>query len=154
MLPKILGILALLAVGQVSVQAGPQAAFSTLGHNLDEAAHSLKLNASTNYVETMHLSSISSTEEYTVLNHPKHPGHSIRVKKTDFCDPTVKYVPSIPCTVPQTELKCEGSLRSSSVYTGYLDVDQGAKHLYFYFFESRRDPDNGQLVQYERIESY
>ena len=31
-----------------------------------------------------------------------------------------------------------------SVYTGYLDVDYGAKHLFFYFFESRRDPDNGE----------
>jgi len=30
-----------------------------------------------------------------------------------------------------------------SVYTGYLDVDQGAKHLFFYFFESRRNPETG-----------
>jgi hypothetical protein len=30
-----------------------------------------------------------------------------------------------------------------SVYTGYLDVDAGAKHLFFYFFESRRNPDKG-----------
>ena len=30
-----------------------------------------------------------------------------------------------------------------SVYTGYLDVDYGAKHMFFYFFESRRDPKNG-----------
>ena len=29
------------------------------------------------------------------------------------------------------------------MYTGYLDVDYGAKHMFFYFFESRRDPDNG-----------
>lgn len=90
MLLKILGVISLLAVGQTSVRAGPQAAFSTLGLNLDEHASTLKLNASTNYVETMHLSSISSTEKYTVLKHPKHPGHSVRVKKTDFCDPTVK----------------------------------------------------------------
>lgn len=33
-----------------------------------------------------------------------------------------------------------------SVYTGYLDVDAGAKHLFFYFFESRRDPDNGETL--------
>jgi carboxypeptidase C (cathepsin A) len=32
-----------------------------------------------------------------------------------------------------------------SVYTGFLDVDQGAKHLFFYFFESRRDPDKGEF---------
>lgn len=94
MLLKTLGIISLLAVGQTVVRAGPQAAFSALDHNLGEQAHALKLNASKNYVETMHLSSISSTEEYTVLRHPKHPGHSVRVKKTNFCDPTVKYVSS------------------------------------------------------------
>lgn len=33
--------------------------------------------------------------------------------------------------------------RWSSVYSGYLDVDQGAKHLFFYFFESRRHPETG-----------
>lgn len=31
----------------------------------------------------------------------------------------------------------------NSVYTGYLDVDAGAKHLFFYFFESRSNPDKG-----------
>ena len=29
------------------------------------------------------------------------------------------------------------------MYTGYLDVDDGAKHMFFYFFESRRDPATG-----------
>ena len=33
--------------------------------------------------------------------------------------------------------------RFVSVYTGYLDVDEGAKHLFFYFFESRRNPEKG-----------
>lgn len=92
MLLKLLGIIALLAVGHTTAQAGPQAAFSTHGDTLDEKAHVLHLNASKNYVETMHLSAIRSTEEYTVLKHAKHPGHSVRVKKTDFCDSTVKYV--------------------------------------------------------------
>lgn len=32
-----------------------------------------------------------------------------------------------------------------SVYTGYLDVDYGAKHMFFYFFESRRDPEKGMV---------
>jgi len=32
-----------------------------------------------------------------------------------------------------------------SVYTGYLDVDAGAKHMFFYFFESRRDPEKGTV---------
>ena len=29
-------------------------------------------------------------------------------------------------------------------YTGYIDVE--AKHLFFYFFESRRDPDADDVV--------
>jgi len=31
-----------------------------------------------------------------------------------------------------------------SSYTGYIDV--GAKHLFFYFFESRNDPDKDDVV--------
>ena len=38
----------------------------------------------------------------------------------------------------------------SSVYTGYLDVDDGAKHMFFSFFESRRDPDNGRYDKSRR----
>ena len=32
------------------------------------------------------------------------------------------------------------------MYTGYLDVDYGAKHMFFYFFESRRDPDSDDVI--------
>lgn len=63
----------------------------------------------------LHLSSLGSAA-FTTLEHPRFPAHRVRVKQSTFCDPTV------------------------NVYTGYLDVDQGAKHLFFYFFESRRDP--------------
>ncbi|THH08098.1 hypothetical protein EW146_g9106 [Bondarzewia mesenterica] len=74
-------------------------------------------------VMTMHLSSIASGQEFTVLDHPRFPAHRVRIKKAEFCDPTV------------------------NVYTGYLDVDQGAKHLFFYFFESRRNPDAGTCLE-------
>lgn len=37
------------------------------------------------------LSALSS-ESFTVLTHPAFPRHSARIKKTDFCDHTVKYV--------------------------------------------------------------
>ena len=32
------------------------------------------------------------------------------------------------------------------MYTGYLDIAQGAKHLFFYFFESRSNPDKDPVV--------
>ncbi|TBU28169.1 serine carboxypeptidase [Dichomitus squalens] len=64
-------------------------------------------------------SALSSTA-FTELGHPAFPRHSVRVKKSDFCDGTVQ------------------------AYTGYIDVQ--ARHLFFYFFESRRDPDADDVV--------
>ena len=37
------------------------------------------------------LASIGNTDAFTVLTHPNFPAHQLRVKKTNFCDPTVKY---------------------------------------------------------------
>jgi carboxypeptidase C (cathepsin A) len=34
------------------------------------------------------------------------------------------------------------------MYSGYLDVDYGAKHLFFYFFESRSDPDSDPVLMW------
>ena len=39
---------------------------------------------------TMHLSAVQATETFTTLVHPNFSGHQVRIKKTDFCDPTVK----------------------------------------------------------------
>ena len=36
------------------------------------------------------LASITDVESYATLMHPRFPSHQVRVKKTDFCDPTVK----------------------------------------------------------------
>ena len=33
---------------------------------------------------------------------------------------------------------------ATRAYTGYIDVQ--ARHLFFYFFESRRDPDTDDVV--------
>jgi hypothetical protein len=44
----------------------------------------------------LHLSSITNAHGYVALTHAKYPNHRVRVKKTDFCDPTVKYAD--PCT--------------------------------------------------------
>ncbi|KAF9464276.1 peptidase S10 serine carboxypeptidase [Collybia nuda] len=71
----------------------------------------------------VHLSSVSS-DNYASFSNPRFPGHQVRVKKSQFCDPTV------------------------NVYTGYLDVDAGAKHLFFYFFESRRDPAKDDVMMW------
>ncbi|KAF5320272.1 hypothetical protein D9611_011383 [Ephemerocybe angulata] len=57
---------------------------------------------------------------FTTLEHPAFPKHSVRIKKTEFCDETV------------------------NAYTGYIDVE--ARHLFFYFFESRSEPEKDDVV--------
>lgn len=56
--------------------------------------------------------------------------------------------PSSKLTTPIPEQNVVYNRLPRSVYTGYLDVDAGAKHLFFYFFESRRDPDKGKCLMY------
>lgn len=84
----------------------------------------LQVDSGVNTTSTRMLSSISSVQDFTTLAHPLYPYHRVRVKKSNFCDPTV------------------------NVYTGYLDVDAGAKHLFFYFFESRRDPAKDDVMMW------
>jgi carboxypeptidase C (cathepsin A) len=70
------------------------------------------------------LSSLSSTE-FSTLGHPTYPEHRIRIKETKgFCDPTVK------------------------AYTGFIDIEHGRKHLFFYFFESRRNPEKDDVTMW------
>ncbi|KAJ7129023.1 serine carboxypeptidase [Mycena crocata] len=61
-----------------------------------------------------------SETRFTVLGHPAFPRHSIRIKKSSFCDETVQ------------------------AYTGYIDIQ--ARHIFFYFFESRNDPDTDDVI--------
>ncbi|KAJ3532606.1 hypothetical protein NMY22_g7675 [Coprinellus aureogranulatus] len=63
---------------------------------------------------------VLSETEFTTLKHPAFPRHGVRIKKTKFCDETV------------------------NAYTGYIDVE--ARHLFFYFFESRNDPDEDDVI--------
>ncbi|PVF96679.1 peptidase S10 serine carboxypeptidase [Serendipita vermifera] len=64
-----------------------------------------------------------SPTEFSTLTHPEYPEHRIRIKETKgFCDPTVK------------------------AYTGFVDIESGRKHLFFYFFESRRNPEEDDLT--------
>jgi hypothetical protein len=43
------------------------------------------------------LASLHNVDGFTTLAHDRHPGHRVRVKKTDFCDPTVKCAPVLSC---------------------------------------------------------
>ncbi|KZT13130.1 alpha/beta-hydrolase [Laetiporus sulphureus 93-53] len=56
------------------------------------------------------------------------------------------------CGIRISLLTESGSRKAHSVirlvYTGYLDVDSGAKHLFFYFFESRRDPAKDDVMMW------
>lgn len=82
-----------------------------------------------------------STNEFTTLAHPAFPRYSIRMKKsTDFCDTTVK------CVIHQLLHTKKGPnyFERYSSYTGYIDIE--ARHLFFYFFESRNDPDKDDVI--------
>ncbi|KAK7047203.1 hypothetical protein VNI00_006869 [Paramarasmius palmivorus] len=61
-----------------------------------------------------------SEVQYTTLRHPSFPKYSARIKKTKFCDSTV------------------------NGYTGYIDIE--ARHLFFYFFESRSSPAKDDVI--------
>ncbi|XP_006461495.1 hypothetical protein AGABI2DRAFT_69247 [Agaricus bisporus var. bisporus H97] len=71
-------------------------------------------------LSSLSLSSLDENE-YTVLSdHPLYPNYNVRIKKSRFCDETV------------------------NGFTGYIDIE--ARHLFFYFFESRSDPDKDDVI--------
>ncbi|EJD36685.1 peptidase S10, serine carboxypeptidase [Auricularia subglabra TFB-10046 SS5] len=64
-----------------------------------------------------------SSVEFTTLTHPSYPAHKVRIKRNDgICDDKVKS------------------------YSGYIDIE--ARHLFFYFFESRNDPDADPVLMW------
>ncbi|KAJ6500701.1 serine carboxypeptidase [Mycena sanguinolenta] len=63
----------------------------------------------------------ATTDSYVIWEHPAFPSHSVRIRPVKgFCDPTV------------------------NSYAGYIDVD--ARHLFFYYFESRNEPAHDDVV--------
>ncbi|KAI0367259.1 serine carboxypeptidase [Pilatotrama ljubarskyi] len=100
------------------------AAASTFGAD-SQAVFSPREHAFSRYDEGMFtplgdLSALSSTD-FTRLEHPAFPRYAVRVKQSTFCD------------------------GKAQAYTGYIDVSD-ARHLFFYFFESRRDPDTDDVI--------
>nr|GAT52547.1 predicted protein [Mycena chlorophos] len=63
---------------------------------------------------------VLAATKFTTLVHPAFPNYGVRVKKSNFCDGTV------------------------ASYTGYIDIE--ARHLFFYFFESRSDPETDDVI--------
>ncbi|KAJ7737094.1 Alpha/Beta hydrolase protein [Mycena metata] len=76
-------------------------------------------NSAHNFAPVGTLDALSHTA-FTTLAHPEFPNYGVRIKKTDFCDEGV------------------------GAYTGYIDIQ--ARHLFFYFFESRSNPDEDDVV--------
>lgn len=65
-------------------------------------------------------------DQFTYATHHKLPGYELRIKLTPghFCEET------------------------ANSYSGYLDTSYGTKHFFFYFFESRSDPDKDDVVMW------
>ncbi|KZO96588.1 serine carboxypeptidase [Calocera viscosa TUFC12733] len=72
-----------------------------------------------------HPSSLLLNDESATFTSGNFPGHAVRIRKnTGWCDPDVKS------------------------WTGYIDINEGTKHLFFYFFESRRSPSCDPLLMW------
>jgi hypothetical protein len=84
-------------------------------------------------------------EDYQTLTHAGFPQHAVRIARVhDFCDPTVRC--ANPCRSLRLFLRSSANMEDTSVYSGYVDVE--ARHLFFYFFESRRDPEKDDVVMW------
>ncbi|KAI0800534.1 alpha/beta-hydrolase [Fomes fomentarius] len=60
---------------------------------------------------------------YEQFAHPAFSDYRLRIARPNLCDPTVKQ------------------------YSGYLDISD-TRHLFFWFFEARKDPDSAPLMMW------
>lgn len=101
-LPSLLDMLASIAclvVAFSSVLAGFISDSPQVALNAPSPPHSTIANPAYNFT-TLHLSSITGDDTFTALRHPRFPAHQVRVKKSNFCDPTVKLVRVHDATAP------------------------------------------------------
>ncbi|EEB95125.1 hypothetical protein MPER_05954, partial [Moniliophthora perniciosa FA553] len=77
-----------------------------------------------------------SSSEFTTLKHPEFPSYDVRIKKTRICDEGNGWVLKF--------LSGSFANEKRSAYTGYIDIE--ARHLFFYFFESRSNPENDDVI--------
>ena len=78
-----LAVPALLALGVAAKALGLQVV-------LDSGAASIGALSLNGTRSTQSLASVTSYDEFVSLTHSRYPSHRVRVKKSDFCDPTVK----------------------------------------------------------------
>ncbi|KAF8551275.1 alpha/beta-hydrolase [Imleria badia] len=111
-----LGLLSLGVLSRASSQSVLQVPYAKA--SAAESAYAVSYDDGL-FTPVEHLSALS-VDSFTTFGHPYFPNHSVRIKKTDFCDQTV------------------------NAYTGYIDIE--ARHIYFYFFESRNDPATDDVI--------
>lgn len=75
-------------LGLVYLSVAPVKSYE-LQQVLDKSLLNSEVSAGANHT-SIQLSSIAANDGFTVLSLPQFPAHQVRVKKTDFCDPTVK----------------------------------------------------------------
>jgi hypothetical protein len=89
--------------------------------------------------DTPSVLSAVSDQGHTDLSHPAFPKHGVRITRVKgFCDTTVA------CVARCALISSARLTFTASVYTGYVDIE--ARHLFFWFFESRRDPDEDDVM--------
>ena len=71
----------------LSAVAGAQQVAFGVGASMRPVGAALNLPGN---VSTRSLASVTSQDAFLALSHPKFPAHQVRIKKSEFCDPTVK----------------------------------------------------------------